>query len=160
MKTALCPFLGSVVMYIKKGLRMIRLCNLQCEKTRPSAAQQTWVLLRPGIAYMRIRWRSCKVCCTKKHSIQCNILKYTKLVSCGNDLLTCGNDFPSYGNYFLSCGNDMLSCGTNLLSCGNNFLTCSNDLLPYSGYKIKNDRKTVLCPFLGSVGLALQQQFL
>ena len=35
-------------MGIKKGLRMIRLCNLQYEKSMPFAAQQTRVLLHPG----------------------------------------------------------------------------------------------------------------
>ena len=66
------------VMHIKKGLSMIRLYNLQQEKTMPYSAQQTQVLLHPGIAYMRIRWRSCKVCCSKKHLIQCNILIYLR----------------------------------------------------------------------------------
>ena len=42
------------VMYIKKGLRMIRLCNLQYEKTMQIAAQQAQVLLCQGTAYMRI----------------------------------------------------------------------------------------------------------
>ena len=55
---------------------MIRLCNLQYEKTMQIAAQQTQVLLCSGTAYTRIRWRSCKVCCAKKHLIQCNMLKY------------------------------------------------------------------------------------
>ena len=41
-------------MDIKKGLRMIRLCNLQYEKTLQFAAQQTRVLMCPGIACMRI----------------------------------------------------------------------------------------------------------
>ena len=67
-----------IVMYIKKGMRMIRLCYLQHEKTMPFASQQTQVLLNPGIAYMRVRWRSYKVCCAKKHSIQCNIVKYLR----------------------------------------------------------------------------------
>ena len=57
---------------------MIRLCNLKYEKTMQIAAQQTRVLLCSGTAYMRIRWRSCKVCCAKKHPIQCNILKYLR----------------------------------------------------------------------------------
>ena len=65
-------------MYIKNGLRMIRLSNVQYEKTMQIAAQQTQILLCPGIAYMRIQWKSCKVCCAKKHSIQCNILKYLR----------------------------------------------------------------------------------
>ena len=64
------------VMYIKKGLRTIRLCNLQHEKTMQFAAQHTQVLLHPG--YKRIRRRSCKVCCAKKHSFHCNILKYLR----------------------------------------------------------------------------------
>ena len=42
------------VMYIKKGLRMIRLCHLQYENTMQIAAQQTIVLLCSGTAYMRI----------------------------------------------------------------------------------------------------------
>ena len=66
------------VMYIKKGLGMIRLCNLQYEKTMQIAAQQTQVLLCSGTAYVRIRWRSFKVCCAKKHPIQCNILKHLR----------------------------------------------------------------------------------
>ena len=49
---------------------MTRLCYLQYEKTMQFTAQQTRVLLCSGIAYTRIRWRSCKVCCAKKHSIQ------------------------------------------------------------------------------------------
>ena len=36
------------VMDIKKGLRMIRLCNLLYEKSIQFAAQQTRVLLHPG----------------------------------------------------------------------------------------------------------------
>ena len=44
----------------------------------------------------------------------------------------------------------LLTCGNELISCGNDFLTCRNDLLSH-GNEIKNDRKTVLCPFLGSV---------
>ena len=66
------------VMNFKKGLRMIRLCNLLYEKTVQFASQQTQVWLHPGTAYMRIRWRSYKVCCTKKHSIQCETLKYLR----------------------------------------------------------------------------------
>ena len=66
------------LMYIKKGLGMIRLSNLQYEKTMQIAAQQTQVLLCPGTAYMRIQWRSCKICCAKKHSMQCNILIYLR----------------------------------------------------------------------------------
>ena len=42
-------------MYIKKELRMRRLCNLQYEKTMQIAAQQTRVLLCADIAYMRIQ---------------------------------------------------------------------------------------------------------
>ena len=61
------------VMYIKKRLRMIRLCNLQYEQTMQFAAQQTRVLLQE-----KLRWRSCKVCCAQKHSIKCNILKYLR----------------------------------------------------------------------------------
>ena len=34
-------------MAIKKGLRMIRLCNLLYEKSMPFVAQQTRVLLHP-----------------------------------------------------------------------------------------------------------------
>ena len=30
------------------------------------------------ITCMRIQWRSCKVCCAKKHPVQCNILKYLR----------------------------------------------------------------------------------
>ena len=73
-----------------------------------------------------------------------------ELVSCGNDFLACGNELVSCGNKYLTCGNDLLSCGNDLLTCGNDFLTCGNDLLS-CGNKIKNERKTVLCPFLGSV---------
>ena len=63
---------------------------------------------------------------------------------CNRNLyLPCGNDF-------LTCGNDLLSCDNDLLTCGNDFLTCGNDLLS-CGKVIKNGRKTVLCPFLGSV---------
>ena len=40
------------IMYIKKGL--IRLCNLQYEKTMQIVAQQTQVLLCSGTSYMRI----------------------------------------------------------------------------------------------------------
>ena len=36
-------------MGIKKGLRMISLCNLLYEKSMQFAAQQTRVLLHPGI---------------------------------------------------------------------------------------------------------------
>ena len=77
----------------------------------------------------------------------------TTLLTCGNDLLTCGNDFLSCGNDLLSCGNDLVSCGNDLLTCGNDFLSCGNDLLTCGkcGNEIKNARKTVLCPFLGSV---------
>ena len=64
-------------MGIKKGLRMIRLCNLLYEKSMQFAAQQTRVLLYPG-TYMRIQWRYCKVCCAKKHPVQYNILKYLR----------------------------------------------------------------------------------
>ena len=53
-----------------------------------------------------------------------------------DDLLTSGNDI-------LYCGNDLLTCGNDLLSCGNDLLTFGNELTNY--------RKTVLCPFLGSV---------
>ena len=49
-----------------------------------------------------------------------------------------------------TCENELVSCGNDLLTCGNDFLSCGNDLLSH-GNKIKNDRKTVLCPFLGSV---------
>ena len=42
------------VMYIKKGLGIIGLCNLELEKTILFAAQQTRVLLHSRIAYMRI----------------------------------------------------------------------------------------------------------
>ena len=37
------------VMDIKKGLRMIRLCNLLYEKSMQFTSQQTRVLLHPGI---------------------------------------------------------------------------------------------------------------
>ena len=66
------------VMYLKKGLRMITLCNLHYEKTMQIAAQQTQDFLCSGTVYMRIRWRSCKVCFAKKRPIQCNILKYLR----------------------------------------------------------------------------------
>ena len=55
------------------------------------------------------------------------------------------------GRTLLTCGNDFLFCGNNLLICGNDLLTCGNDLLT-CGNEIKNARKTVLCPFQGSVG--------
>ena len=64
-------------MGIKKGLRMISLCNLLFEKSMQFAAQQTRVLLYPG-TYMQIQWRYCKVCCAKKLPVQCNILKYLR----------------------------------------------------------------------------------
>ena len=66
----------------------------------------------------------------------------------GTTLLTCGNKL-------VSCGNDFLTCGNDLLTCGNNFLSCGNDLLSH-GNKIKKTRKTVLCPFLGSVLIPVQ----
>ena len=50
----------------------------------------------------------------------------------------------------LTCGNELVSCGNDFLTCGNDLVTCGNDLLS-RGNKIKNDRKTVLCPFLGSI---------
>ena len=40
----------------------------------------------------------------------------------------------------------LLTCGNELVSCVNDFLTCANDLLS-CGNEIKNERKTVLCPF-------------
>ena len=39
---------GLSVMDRKKGLIMIRLCNLQYEKTMSFAAQETYILLRPS----------------------------------------------------------------------------------------------------------------
>ena len=65
------------VMDIKKLLRMIRLCNLQYEKTMQFAAQQMSFAVS-NYSLVRIRWRSCKVCCAKKHAIQCNIQKYLR----------------------------------------------------------------------------------
>ena len=57
----------------------------------------------------------------------------------------------------LSSGNDLLTSGNDLLSCGNNLITCENDLV-FCGNDFanlwerdKNDKKTVLCTFLGSV---------
>ena len=73
-----------------------------------------------------------------------------ELVSCGNDLLTCGNELVLCGNELLTCGNEFVSCGNDFLSCGNDFLSCGNDLLSRCN-KIKNARKTVLCPFRGSL---------
>ena len=72
------------------------------------------------------------------------------LLTCGNDFLSCGNDLLTCGNNSVSCSNDLLTCGNNLVSCGNDFLSCGNDFLS-CGNKIKNARKTVLCPFQGSV---------
>ena len=57
--------------------------------------------------------------------------RYHKIVS-----LTCGNKLSA-------CGNELLTCGNELLTRGHNFLSCGNE--------IKNTKKTVLCPFLGSV---------
>ena len=71
-------------------------------------------------------------------------------LSCCNNLLTCGNNLVSCGNDLLSCGNDLVSCGNKFLSCGNDLLTCGNEML-YCGNEIKNDMKTVLSPFLGSI---------
>ena len=42
------------VIYIKKGLRLTRLSNVQYEKTMQFAVQQTQVLLCTGTVYMRI----------------------------------------------------------------------------------------------------------
>ena len=46
-------------------------------------------------------------------------------------------------NNFVSHYDDLLTCGNDILYCGNVLLTCGNELKYY--------RKTVLCPFLGSV---------
>ena len=55
------------------------------------------------------------------------------------------------GNNLLSCGKDLLSCGNDLQSCQNNLLSRGNDLIFLSNKIQKKYRKTVLCPFLGSV---------
>ena len=60
------------------------------------------------------------------------------------------NNLVSHYDNLLTCGNDILSCGNDLLTCGNDVVSCSNDLLT-CGNELKTYRKTVLCPFLGSV---------
>ena len=60
------------------------------------------------------------------------------------------NNVVSHYDNLLTCGNDILSCGNDLLSSGNDLVSCSSDLLA-CGNKLKTYRKTVLCPFLGSV---------
>ena len=62
------------------------------------------------------------------------------MLPCGNDFLTCGNELSTHGN-------ELLTCGTELLTHGHNFLSCGNE--------IKNAKKTVLCPFLGSAGIQI-----
>ena len=68
---------GTKAMDIKKGLRITRLCNLLYKKSRKicTTANTSFAASR-YIACMRIQWRYSKVCCAKKHPVQCNILKY------------------------------------------------------------------------------------
>ena len=73
------------IMGIKKGLRVIRLCNLLYEKSMQFAATaKTSFAASRYIAYMRIEWRYCKVCCAKKHQVQCKILKYLRRIKGGS----------------------------------------------------------------------------
>ena len=71
------------------------------------------------------------------------------LLSCENNLLTCGNDFLTCGNELSAWGNGLLTCNNELLTCGHNFLSHGNEIKKM--LTIKNAKKTVLCPFLGSV---------
>ena len=72
------------------------------------------------------------------------------MLSCGNDLLPCANDLRSCGNDLLTLVNDSVSHSNELLTCGNELLTCCHNFLS-RGNEIKNAKKAVICPFLGSV---------
>ena len=61
---------------IVTSYRMIRLCNLLYKKSAICSTANTSFGASRYKAPMTIQWRSCKVCCAKKHPVQCNILKY------------------------------------------------------------------------------------
>ena len=65
-------------MDIKKGMRMIRLCNLLYEVYAIYTTANTSFAASRYTACMRIQWRYCKICCAKKHPVQRNILKYLR----------------------------------------------------------------------------------